>query len=365
MHTLLVGHPLPGVRWARRAYLYACKLHQNKPFDLVISRSISDAAHLPALAFVRRAGVPWIANWNDPPSYLFPPPYQLSASRSQRLVWRRYFREAAGLADFNTFPCTRLFQALRQELGLDTTDQQRVRIVPHLGLVNYTPPPRKEDEVFRLCHAGNLAAARNPENLLLALRRFVDKEPPGCPIELEILGVEEVGLVNMVAHLGLGGYIKIIGPCSYLQTLERLAASTVPVLVEAACPEGIFLPSKLVDYLQVRRPILAVSPKPGTLDDLVREHGGGLVADVRSVDEIEKALRTLYRAWCNKSLDSYFSQKFYDRFRPESVLDAFEGMLNELDVMQDRIGMRSQSVVRSHVPDGNFKAPKKKRSLIA
>ena len=76
----------------------------EKPFDLVLSRSTSCSAHLPALLFCREARVQWIANWNDPPPYLFPPPYCYQVSKVRRLGMRRYFRAVAAEASFNTFP---------------------------------------------------------------------------------------------------------------------------------------------------------------------------------------------------------------------------------------------------------------------
>jgi hypothetical protein len=153
---------------------------------------------------------------------------------------------------------------------------------------------------------------------------------------MEIIGVEEVGLTSMVRHLGLQRYVKTRGPCSYLLTLDRLAASTVSVLIEAPCKEGIFLPSKLVDYLQVGRPVLAVSPMPGTVDDLIREHGGGLVAKPDSTDDIEQALRTLFRAWRGDTLDNFVSPELYNLFRSDAVLDELEEIVEELRAQNSR-----------------------------
>ena len=47
-----------------------------------------------------------------------------------------------------------------------------------------------------------------------------------------------------------------------------LADYDVAVIVEAKCEEGIFLPTKVSDFMQSGIPIFAISPATGVLNDL-------------------------------------------------------------------------------------------------
>ena len=43
---IMNGNFIEGVRWARRAYKLALRLHKEKKFDVIITRSPNDIAHL-------------------------------------------------------------------------------------------------------------------------------------------------------------------------------------------------------------------------------------------------------------------------------------------------------------------------------
>ena len=63
-----------------------------------------------------------------------------------------------------------------------------------------------------------------------------------------------------------------------------------------------FLPSKLIDYLPFRKPILGVTPEPGASAHLLRRLGCP-VAQPDDVDSIEHALADLVRRWREGTLD--------------------------------------------------------------
>ena len=97
--------------------------------------------------------------------------------------------------------------------------------------------------------------------------------------------------VRRSTNWGWGGVVRFRGAMDYWSTLGELASSTALVLIEAPCDEGVFLPSKLADYVQVRRPVLAVSPRQGTVRDLISQYGGGVVVDCTRPDDILAGMR--------------------------------------------------------------------------
>jgi hypothetical protein len=119
-----------------------------------------------------------------------------------------------------------------------------------------------------------------------------------------------------------------------------LAAAAVSVVIEATLPEGIFFPSKVADFVQVGRPILAVSPAVGTLNDLLSSYGGGIAVDCASSEGIAKGIESLFRSWQAGDLDvSYGSAKLRPLFSDETVLSAYREIF-------DRIQINSAGVCR-------------------
>ncbi len=328
--SLKLGHPIAGVRWAWRALELALSLHREKNFDLVLSRSISCCAHLPALSFARQTSVPWIANWNDPPEYWFPPPYEYQADVFRKAIWNRYYRDVMNTADINTFPCKQLAWYVSERLEIK--DWRNIRIIPHIGLDAKVTPSTSEpgESVFRLCHAGNLSRERNPALFLTALKRLVETDATSERIQLEIIGVENVELETLIREMGLTKHVIFTGTLSYMKTLERLAASTVQVILEAPCPTGIFLPSKFTDYVQTGRPVLTVSPARGTMKDFLTGNGGGLAVNCASVGDIFAGLQTLYGQWRAGILDRHCFSSLWPLFAPDRIIARYADIFSEI-----------------------------------
>lgn len=297
-------HPVSGALWAESVARHALNLHRDLPFDLVLSRSTSCVAHLPALIF--RSGIrnatkpPWIANWNDPPGHQFPPPYNFHLPPVQRILKDRYLRAAAAGADINSFPSKLLQDYLTEPLRLEVAGvaaPSRSMVVPHIGL-GWRPRavPRVNPKRFRISHAGNLSRERDPTLFLAALAKLAARNPD-VRVEFEIIGSFDKALEARFAELNLERLVLRRNGLPYLACLEQLAKADAQLLIEAPCERGIFLPSKLTDYVEVGRPILALSPRFGVVRDLLEQHNFGYVASNNSEAETEAALEQLFTEW--------------------------------------------------------------------
>ena len=319
---------MAGIRWAGRALIAAKQLHRKQPFDMIMSRSPSDLSHLPALRLSKETGIPWVANINDPPSDCWPEPYDSAEKGLFHYTTKRLLGNVFKNASAVTFPCERLRDHVLKVYGMP----HRTEIIPHIGLKGYEPECEPSNSVFRLFHAGNMSAERDPSVLFKALRGLLDVEKPTPQVELEIMGVEGVHLKRLVKEHGLQRHVRISGGSRYLETLDRMSASSVLVVVEAPCSEGIFLPGKVADYVSTRRPILSVSPATGTMKDMVHRYGGGIVVDGGSVEDTLRGLRELYGAWSGGQLDRYVSGELRSALSPSSAMAKYDALLAELIV---------------------------------
>ena len=64
---------------------------------------------------------------------------------------------------------------------------------------------------------------------------------------------------------------KFINPVPYDESLILLNNYHVALIIEAQCEEGIFLPTKVSDFMQCGKHIFAISPINGVLHDLYTE----------------------------------------------------------------------------------------------
>jgi hypothetical protein len=63
----------------------------------------------------------------------------------------------------------------------------------------------------------------------------------------------------------------------YIESLREMRDASALLIIDAPFEQNVFFPSKLVDYLWARRPILALTP-PGTTANIVGDAGGSIVS---------------------------------------------------------------------------------------
>ncbi|OGV60045.1 MAG: hypothetical protein A2283_19745 [Lentisphaerae bacterium RIFOXYA12_FULL_48_11] len=212
---------------------------------------------------------------------------------------------------------------MRNILGNEMFDKSS--IVPHIAMEskrqNCVSLP-----VFSLCYAGSMLK-RSPKVFLEGVRRFIDSNHPKERISVLFLGEHFDAVRESALTLGLDGLVQIEKGVAYKDAMKRIEMCTVALLIEAQMQEGIFLPSKIIDYIQVGRPVLAISPLDGTISDLIRKYGGGVVADCFSPESVANAIGLLYSSWRKGTLDhEYGSWRLLSQFSSGHVI----GLYNQL-----------------------------------
>lgn len=316
------GYPLAGIRWARRAYQRAVKLHAEKHYDVILTRSPSDVPHIVGYKLKQRFGVRWIANWNDPSATIWPEPYTHHFSASEAKMLEKYTIQCLKGADVNTFPSQSLLDHFTAHFPF--LRNKETKVIPHIALWEtlYTPTKREKKDKLYLCHSGNLSVERNPELLFRAMRELVDEGYPR--MQLDIMGHINDYTRDLIDKYRLADYVGCAGSFPYMEAVTRLLDYDVLVLLEARLQRGIFFASKFTDYAQSTRPILAVSPKEGFAHDMITQYGGGVCVHNEDYRDIKRGLSELYKIWESNSLKtSYNTQKLYEEFSAQKVVDIY------------------------------------------
>jgi len=323
--ALQTGHITFGLSWVGRAISAGCRLASKRRYDVIISRATPYQNHLPALFLSRKLGIPWIANCNDPEPYeKYPPPYGQGPSAWISPRIQKVFDAMARNATWITFPCERLRRYICSYLPQSESVLAKSSIIPHIAMKRFLKQSARKHSEFVLCHAGSVSPPRDVSTFLEGLKKFLQKSNNAGSVSIRFVGEQPDALRAKVVNLGLENIISIEGPKPYTEALECLSNADVLLIIEAPCPEGIFFPSKFVDYVQTGRAILAVSPAEGTLADVLSKHGGGIAADVLSPESVAKAIRNLYNHWKTGTLDTtYDSARLFDMFSEERILSQY------------------------------------------
>jgi len=294
----LRDRPDPKWVWVKRAASAAIAAASAARFDGLVTFAQPWSDHLVGLRVHRATKLPWVAHFSDP--WIDSPYWRGSAT--QRLVSAKMeahvIRDAAAVVFVTDETASLVMRKYPDQW------RHKVAVVPH-GFQAAPPalkgPAYKQNiggHPLRLVYTGRFYdGLRTPSALLRALARLNAEQTIAGSIEVTFVGPFVTGFAAEARSLGVARIVRFHDKVSPAEA-QAMAADADVLLVIDAPTEGPspFLPSKLVDYLPLRKPILGITPVEGAAAALLRRLGGTVVSPD---DEpgIRIALRNLLRRW--------------------------------------------------------------------
>lgn len=258
---------------------------------LTFGQPMSD--HLAGSKIKSATGCNWIAHFSDP---WVDNPYWKATAITRRLNRRLEARvlDSADALIFTTEATRNLVLAAHPHIR-----PSKSWVIPH----SLDPDlfVTRDVEAGLVRHVGNFYGDRAAAGLLEGWRLMQTRDPH------RTLRLELVGSGVAAAEDGTG--VTRRAPVSYVESLRLMSEAHVLVAVEAPAERSIFLPSKVIDYLGARRPIVALSP-PGPAADLIAEAGGW----VAPPDDVERIAQALTAALSEPSQASWTGNDVRRRF---------------------------------------------------
>jgi hypothetical protein len=268
--------------------------------DAVVTFGQPMSDHLAGLQLKRRSGARWLAHFSDPWSAN---PFR-SGGRLAGAANRRLESAVLRTADALIFTSHETIDLVLS--GPRTDLRAKAHVLPHAIELGAYPEAaaRRDDEPLIVRHLGAFYGERTPAPLLRALASVVEQQPEELAgVRVELWGrsetpVEETREFRALPH----GLVTVAGLARYARSLELMRTADLLVVIDAPAEVSVFLPSKLVDYLGARRPLLALTP-PGAAASLVRAAGGSVAAPDDSSACVAALRAALLEARANQRRD--------------------------------------------------------------
>ncbi len=282
--------------WIGRAADAAIAAQARRPFDGLVTFAQPWSNHLAGLRVHRATGLPWVAHFSDP--WIDSPYWKGSVAKRRRAaaLEEEVIREATAVV-FVTEEAANLVMS-----KYPAEWRQKAAVVPH----GFIAPGRKGADrangegrpPLRLVYTGRFyEGLRTPTTLLRAIAAIHGDDDLRGRFELTCVGPFVTGHAAEARALGIERLVQFKDKVPRADA-EAIAASADVLVVIDAPLDGAspFLPSKLVDYLPLRKPILGITPCEGASATLIRRLGG-VVAAPDDEAGIGVALRDLLRRW--------------------------------------------------------------------
>lgn len=325
--VIKTGQLIEGCRWAYYAYKKALELTENKKYNVIISRAMPDVAHLPALLLSKKKGIKWIANWNDPHPEKAPHPWE--RIRGFSFFKSKYNKALINNIDWHTFPSNKMRTYMADYLSKKILE--RSSVFPHIGL-SQKIVKTQDLRYFKICYAGALYKGRDPSSLFNAISEILDETVRlRNVIKIVLLGDFSNWIIDLIEKYHLGDNVIIQKSLCFSNSLDFISEMDLLFLLETDYTDGIFLPSKMVDYYQVNRPILAIGPENSEVQGILIEHGGGIYFTHKDTSNLKSKIYELIYMWENKELNSIIENSTLSKvFDPEELVNQYEILIKTL-----------------------------------
>lgn len=230
--------------------------------------------HRIGLALKRRfPGLAWLAHFSDPwvdsPYHTATPADRAAEAKVTAAADALVFTNAAA-ADLVMRKYTPAWRA-------------KTHVLPHAIEPDLLPPAAPRPSLpgsptsrtgFRLAHVGNLFTGRLPDQTLHAVALLRDQGRLPAGFVLDLVANHSTGTGRLFRELGLQEHVRVEGGMAYADSLRHMASADALLLIDGDHPgRNVFLPSKMMDYLAMERPILGVTPSGSPSHRLLEEFG--------------------------------------------------------------------------------------------
>ena len=314
--------------WVKKASGVAEKVICDFKPDVMMTSSSSFESHLVGLHLKKKMKILWVASFSDPwPAALMPVPYNVHSvpvlSRLQILMAKKVITECDAIHMPNKYA----IDLIGKKLGLDI--REKSYIIPHIS--NSFPKNIKIDLDLsdKLVHIGHLSRERVSIELLKAVKLLADqyKDVFG--------GMVCVGTVcpefrRLVSEMQLDNQILILGQMSASKAMEYAMNSRVLLIIEANMKKSPFLPSKFVDYVAAKRPILAITPPISPVRDYLCSFSQGVAVE-HNVDQIVEGIQKIFTRNFDDVLNENKEGGLMKEFTPSVVGSKYLSVLSDIE----------------------------------
>lgn len=295
----LLTFPCGALAWAYDVTQYIEKYVDLDQFEAVYTTSGPASAHLIGFYLKQKYGIPWVADYRDPWTFN---PY--GADYNPDNVGQRFLFELESVllrgADCNLTIEDSLTGVYEEQFGLEQAKVASITNGYDEEDFSGLQMPHGRMDKFTINYSGLLyTQQRSIDPVLRAIQQLRDeKKIDLSKLRFRVVGVSAQGNLEAAGKYGLAQVIESTGYLSHQEALQANVDANLLLLLVGDEPK--FKPvytGKFFEYLRSGRPILALAPKDGAVDRVLRESGHGEACLSTQIPRIKAMILREYRKW--------------------------------------------------------------------
>ena len=283
--------------WIKPSVKFLEEYLSKNPVDVIITTGPPHSLHLIGLQLKKKLGLKWISDFRDPWTeidYFHQLPLTKKAIIKHQELEKKVIKTSDAVIvvgktmkeNFNHF-------------------SNKIKVITN-GFdsgVNSFKEEISLDKKFSITHIGLMNSDRNPRILWEVLLELIQENAEfKNDIEIKLIGKIADNVENSLVKLPKK-WINKIGYVSHQKVKKYQQESQVLLLAVNKVPSAkAIITGKIFEYLQAKRPILAIGPEDGDLAEILSETNSGVIVDFEDKKRLKREVLKLYLEFKNGDL---------------------------------------------------------------
>lgn len=282
--------------WIKPSVRYLEKYLKENKIDAIITTGPPHSLHLIGLALKKKINIKWIADFRDPWTaidYFHQLPLtKKSIKKHHQLEQEVLVNADASLVVGETMKAN--YKTFSNNIHVVTNgydSEKNEKVVSVL------------DAKFSITHIGLMNSDRNPKVLWKALSELSEENNSfKNDLEIKLIGKLSDDVLADLEKYKFKSVEKInYVPHKEVQQYQRNSQVLLLAVNNVPSAKGI-ITGKIFEYLQAKRPILAIGPEDGDLAVILKNTNSGTIVDFNDKEAIKRTVLSLYKSYKENTL---------------------------------------------------------------
>jgi glycosyltransferase involved in cell wall biosynthesis len=299
MQYIRANYFIPDARkyWIQPSVKYLRRYLLENSVDAIITSGPPHSLHLIGMQLKQGLDVKWISDFRDPWTEI---DYfeQLPLTKKAREKHFQLEKEVLEKSD------TVLVIGKTMKTKFDAFSKN-VKVVTNGFDSDLNPEVEKLDVKFTITHIGLMNADRNPISFWKAISELSNESVEFAKdVRIKIVGKVAQEVKDSIQKYAINN-VDFEGYLSHDEVRKFQQKSQVLLLAvnNVKSAKGI-ITGKIFEYLQAKRPILAIGPKDGDLAEIIHKTKSGEIVDFNQVSELKDKIWSFYQLFKEGRLES-------------------------------------------------------------
>lgn len=308
--------------WVKPSVKYLSDYLKYNKTDVIITTGPPHSLHLIGLELQKQSGVKWIADFRDPWTdidYFHQLPLSNKSKQKHLILEKEVLKSADSVLVVS--------ETMKENYKRFNSN---IQVITNGFDGNISQKKVDLDDKFTITHIGMMNADRNPTILWKVLRELVNEDTHfASDLQIKLIGKSATEIYNSIKENKIENYIQFIGYLPHQKVMDHQRSSQVLLLVVNNVPsaKGI-ITGKIFEYLQAKRPILAIGPVDGDLATIIENTNSGIVIDFKDDENLKKNILELYQKFKQENLN--IVSKNIEKYHSKNLTKQLVEVINSL-----------------------------------